>query len=260
MEKTGYIQVTFSGSKGNIELSRDNYDIKEIIAVLENAEDLLFPSDKKDRPIISYTIENGSVKHIFKTGVQYIIGFNALLGQIALEKNIDFLELPTAKAIEFFQESAAKKDYTISLKTSLDNTNQLTIDRTTRLMRTETVWTDAEFYFYGKIIDAGGKDKANIHVATEEHGNIRVATPIAYLKDYDGNILYKTFGVRATGKQNVSTGEIDPNSLKFIELIDYEPAYDEAYLSKLRSKAKKSWLGAIDADDWLREIRGGYEA
>lgn len=32
--------------------------------------------------------------------------------------------------------------------------------------------------------------------------------------------------------------------------------YDEKYLKKLRDKAKKSWLGNINADDWLNEIRG----
>jgi hypothetical protein len=32
--------------------------------------------------------------------------------------------------------------------------------------------------------------------------------------------------------------------------------YDEQYLKKLRDKAKKSWLGNINADEWLKEIRG----
>jgi hypothetical protein len=32
--------------------------------------------------------------------------------------------------------------------------------------------------------------------------------------------------------------------------------YDEQYLKKLRDKAKKSWLGNVNADDWLKEIRG----
>jgi hypothetical protein len=33
-------------------------------------------------------------------------------------------------------------------------------------------------------------------------------------------------------------------------------SYDEKYLKKLRDKAKKSWIGNINADDWLNEIRG----
>jgi hypothetical protein len=37
------------------------------------------------------------------------------------------------------------------------------------------------------------------------------------------------------------TGEIDTSTLKFIELVDYQPKYDEDYLNSLIEKAAKSW-------------------
>lgn len=260
MDKVGYIEIRVEGSKGNMNLSPDNYDIREIISMLENTENLLFPSDKRDRPIISYKIEEGSVRHIFKTSIQFIIGFNAIIGQIIKANNIDFLDFPTAKALEFFQDIAAKKDYAFTIKTSIEETNNLKIDRTTKLYRSEAFWAEAEFYFYGKVTNAGGKDKANIHLLTEDHGTIRIATPISFLERYEENFLYKTFGIRVTGKQHSETGEIDTNSLKFLKLIDYRPEYDEDYIKSLRDKAKKSWLGTINPNDWLKEIRGGYDA
>ena len=260
MEKIGFIEIRITGSKGNLDLSPDNYDIREIISILENAENLLFPGDKRDRPTISYKIEEGSVRHILKTSIQYIIGFNAIIGQVNQVQNIDFLDLSTAKAFENIQGTATKRNFVFSIKTSLDNSNEVKVDRTTNYYRTEAIWTDAEFYFYGKVTNAGGKDKANIHIFTEELGTVRVHTPISFLEKYDENMLYKTFGIRATGKQHSETGEIDTSTLKFIELVDYQPKYDEQYLRGLRDKAKKSWLGSINPDDWLREIRGGYEA
>jgi hypothetical protein len=42
-------------------------------------------------------------------------------------------------------------------------------------------------------------------------------------------------------------------------MIDYSPKYDNDYLQKIRKKAK-TWLGSINPDDWLREVRGGYNA
>lgn len=260
MEKIGFIEIRITGSKGNLDLSPDNYDIREIISILENAEDLLFPGNKRDRPNISYKIEEGSVKHIFKTSIQYIIGFNAIIGQINQVQNIDFLDLGTAKALENIQDIATKRNYIFSIKTSLDNTNEVKIDKTTRFCRTEAIWADAEFYFYGKVTNAGGKDKANIHVFTEDLGTLRVQTPISFLEQYDENLLYKNFGIRVTGKQHSETGEIDTSTLKFIELVDYHPKYDEQYIKALRDKAKKSWLGSIDPNNWLKEIRGGYDA
>lgn len=260
MENLGYIEIHISGSNGQLELSPDNYDIREIIAVLQNAEDLLYPQNKKDRPLISYDIQQGSVKHILKTSLQYIIGFNAIVGQITLEKNIDFLDLSTAKAFENIQHIALKKDYVFNISTSIANSNEIKLDRTTAFIRKESIWADAEFYFYGKVNDAGGKDKANIHLYTEDFGTIRIQTPISFLEQYENNILYKNLGVRAIGKQHAETGQIDTSTLKFVDLVEYQPKYDENYLNSLIEKATENWSTIIDKDAWLREIRGGYEA
>ena len=64
MEKIGHLEIRISGTKGNIDLKPDTYDVRELIAVLESSEDLLFPNEKKGRPLISYQLEEGSVKHI----------------------------------------------------------------------------------------------------------------------------------------------------------------------------------------------------
>jgi hypothetical protein len=76
-----------------LELRPDTPDVRELIRVLEQSEDLLFPNDKKDRPIISYQLEEGAVRHKFKTSVQAIIGFNAILGQVNNLNSIDFLDI-----------------------------------------------------------------------------------------------------------------------------------------------------------------------
>ena len=258
MNKLGYIEIRITGAKGNIELKPDTYDIREVISIIEQAENLLFPGDKKERPTISYKLEEGSVKHIFKTGIQAIIGFNAVIASIALLQNIDFLDINTAKSIESFQQTSIKTGYSFNITTSLPDTNNLKIDTSTHFIRNSSYWADAEFYFYGKITNAGGKDKANIHIVTEELGTIYIETPQKFLAEREENLLYKTFGIRAVGKQNSETGELDKSSLRFLELIDYNKQYDEAYLKKLREKAK-GWLTQIDPDAWLREVRG-YDA
>ncbi len=259
MDKTGHIEVRITGRKGNLELHPDNYDIREVIAMLNDVENLLYPSEKKKRPIISYKLEEGSVRQLFTTSLQYIIGFNAIIEQINQVQNIDFLDANTATAIENIQKASIKLDYAFSLKTSLEQTNELYIDKTTTYFRTEVLWVDADLYFYGKITNAGGKDKANIHILTEELGTVKIQTPISFLEQYDENLLYKTFGVHATGKQHSETGEIDTSSLQFVKLINYYPKYDEDYLSKLRAKAKKNWLGTINPESWLSEVRGSYD-
>jgi len=256
MDNKGHIVIRVTGKKGNLDLTPDNLDIKDIIGVLGQVEGLLFPNEMSSRPILSYSLEEGSVRHVFTTSMQVVIGFNALLGQIYSTKSIDFLDLPTAQAIESFQTVALKGDYSLSLSTSLPETSELRIDSSTHFFRDADVWADAEFYFYGKLTNAGGKEKANIHIQTDDLGVVRIATPIEFLERQESNILYKPYGVRATGRQHMQTGEIDKASLTFVEIIDYTANFDETYLNRLRGKS--GWLKAIEPEAWLNEIRGTH--
>lgn len=259
MEKFGNIEIKVLGNKGNLQLSPDNYDVKEIIAMLQNVEDLLYPTNKKDRPIITYDIQEGSVRHIFKTSIQAIIGFSAILSQIQKSNSVDFLELRTAQAIENIQHFAYQKNYDFEIKTSVDNNLTFKINPQSKYFRTENIWVDAEFYFYGTLTNAGGKSKANIHLDTEEFGSLTIDTDKDYLMEQEENLLYKKFGIRAVGKQNIETGEIDKRKLRLIQLIDFKPKYDDDYLKSLIHKAKKNWSG-INPDEWLHNLRGGYDA
>ncbi|GIK21510.1 MAG: hypothetical protein PHY57_06940 [Ignavibacterium sp.] len=258
MENKGYIEIRVSGFKGNLKLTPDTYDIRELSELIEQVERMLFPGERKERPLISYHIEEGSVKNIFKTTAQTVIGFSAILGQVQSLQNIDFLELNTAKAFETLQETAIKKDYSFEIGTSVSQSQLLIIDKSTFFYRTTENWVDAEFYFFGRITNAGGKDKANIHLLTDELGTLYIQTPQEFLAKAEENILYKTYVIRAKGKQNSETGEIDKQSLTFLNLIDYSSKYDEKYLETLRSKAI-IWLNKINPDDWLKDIRG-YDA
>lgn len=257
MEKTGQIEIRIVGKKGNLEIVPDNYDIRDIIDVLKNAENLLFPDSKKERPTISYGIGSGSFIHYIKTTLQAVIGFNALLAQINSENYvIDFLESPTAKAFEFFQETARKQNVVFYISTTIPNSAVLTISRETKFIRSEDIWVDAELYFYGTIVDMGGKGSANVHIDTKELGLLKVDASKEMISNYSTNPLYKYYGLRATGRQNIVTAEIDKSSLKLLEIIDYKPKYDENYIQSLIKKAAKTWADVPDSDAWLQTVRG----
>jgi hypothetical protein len=185
-----------------------------------------------------------------------IIGFNAIL--LSIQQNnysIDFLETPTAKAFEFFQETAKKQGVEFQISTSVDNSSKISVDKNTQFIRSEEAWADAEFYFYGYIIDAGGKTFPNIHLDTKEYGVLKIEVDRKILREYETNPLYKRYGVRAVGKQNLNTGEFDKSTLRLLEIIDYNPSYNEDYIKGLINKARKSWEGIGDADEWLSQLR-----
>lgn len=258
MEKLGEIEIRVTGKSGNRDLKPESFDIKHLAELLKDVEDMLYPVSKKERPLISYDVQEGSVKHIFKTSIQAIIGFSAVLTQVEANNAIDFLEYKTARAIESVQKLSVEKDYVFAFKTSLNDKYDLVISPHTKYYASENFWTDAEFYFYGILKDAGGKTKANIHIDTLDLGYIQIETGEDFLKNQEVNLLYKNYGVRALGKQNLETGEIDKKSLKLIELIDYDPRYDQDYLDSLITQAKPK-LKNIDVEDWINNLRGSYE-
>ena len=67
--------------------------------------------------------------------------------------------------------------------------------------------------------------------------------------------LYKVYGIKVTGKQNLADGK--PFDLKLIDYIDYNPVFDKSELDLLIARAASSWNDVEDVDAWLAEIRGG---
>ena len=104
MDQRGTIEIRVSGYKGNLRLSPDLYDIKEIAQLFDIVE--------------SYSIENGSVRHIFKTSFQTILATSAVLASVLQSGSIDKLDLPTARAIEKLQADAVSKNYEFTISTS----------------------------------------------------------------------------------------------------------------------------------------------
>lgn len=257
MDQRGTIEIRVSGSKGNLELSPEIYDIKEIVQIFDAVESILFSGNKKHRPEISYSIESGSVRHIFKTSFQTIVATSAILASVQSTGSIDKLDLPTARAIERLQAEAISKNYVFAITTSEWHGGELKITSQTHYQRTSEIWVDAEVYLYGTLTDAGGKDKSNIHLDTKEYGQVTVDSDKEYLKSFPENLLYKEYGIKARGKQSLRTGEIDMSSLKLISLQGYRPVYDENYLNGLIAKASKSWAG-VDVDSFMSDLRG-YE-
>lgn len=257
MEKSESIQIEIHGDVEK-EVTPENFDIRDIAKFFEIVENLLFPENKKNRPIISYSIQSGSVKQIFTTRKEVIEKFTNNCKQIQSKKNLDGLDSKFVEAFQSLQKYSEKYGSIIKIQSSIDKDFIFQIDKTSNYLYNEDIWVNSEFYFYGKIIKAGGKENTIIEIQTDKE-IFKIQTPVDFFSKLKENIIYtKTYGIRAVGKQNLNTGEIDKSSFRFVELINYDPTADEDYLKNLRKKAK-TWLVQINPDSWLREIRGYAE-
>lgn len=258
MENTGVLCIKIQGEVNGVKLKPEVYDIKEVMSILSNVDNILYPSSK-DRPMITYEIGEGSVLHKFRTGVQAIIGATAIFTAIKNNENIDFLDLRTAKAIEDLQNVSYKKNYSFEITTSESNEILLDINPTTKYIKSTNYFVDSEMYFYGEVTNFGGDSKSNIHIKTKDYGTLIIQTNKEYIKELELNPVYKNYGIRTKIKQNPATGEFEKNNIVFIELLSYTNIYEKDYLDELIDKAKHNWKD-INADDWLNDLRGGYDA
>lgn len=256
MEEQGYIEVKIDGTVGNNKpLKPIDIDISEIKEIISDVETFLYPSrgEKAERPHISYKIEEGSARHLFYLPISGVLLFNGLSAEIMNRENIDFLDNKRAEIIDKFQRRAAEKNLEISFYSSTAKEPILKINKDTEYFKVAATFIETEFILYGKINEEGGNNP-NFHLLTKEYGKLVVSATEQQLLEGEKR-LFKVYGVRARGKQNLADGK--PFDLKLIDYVTYNPNYDEHKLDLLIQRASVTWNTISNVDAWLQKIRVG---
>ncbi len=255
MEEQGYIEVKIDGLVGNKPLKPIDIDIAEIKEIISDVETFLYPSrgEKAERPHISYKIEDGSARNLFYLPISGVLLFNGLITEIKNRGNIDFLDNKRAEIINKFQRKASENNLEISFFSSSAKEPLLNINKDTEYFKVAATFIETEFVLYGKINEEGGNNP-NFHLLTKEYGKLVISATEQQLLEGEKR-LFKVYGVRAKGKQNLVDGK--PFDLKLIDYITYNPNYDEHKLDLLIERASAKWNPIPNVDVWLSQIRGG---
>jgi hypothetical protein len=254
MEELGFIEVKVTGKIGNKPLKPEDIDIAEIKDIISDVENFLYPgrTEKAERPHISYKIEEGSAKHLFHLPISAILLFNGLTDEISTRGTIDFLDFKRAEIIEKFQRKAIEKNYEIIFTNSLSKAKTLVINKDTKYYSVAANYIETELILYGKI-DAEGGVNPNFHIETKEYGRLTVSATIEQLLEGEKR-LYKYYGIRVSGKQNLSDSK--PFDLKLLNYIEYNPIFSKIELDLLIERAMPNLSKIKDVDAWLDQLRG----
>lgn len=255
MEEQGYIEVKIDGLIGNKPIKPIDIDIADIKEIISDVETFLYPKrgDKAERPHISYKLEEGSARHLFYLPISSVLLFNGLSGEINNRGNIDFLDSKRAEVIDKFQRNAKEKNLEITFYSSSNPKPLLKINKETQFFKIAATHIETEFVLYGKVNEEGGNNP-NFHLLTKEYGKLVISATEQQLLEVEKR-LFKIYGVRAKGKQNLIDGK--PFDLKLIDYITYNPNYDEHKLDLLIERASVIWNAIPNVDSWLNELRGG---
>lgn len=259
MTATGEIQIRIKGNLDNTPLTPSNFDIRDIKDLLDVVSRLLesFHAGSNRRPVVSYEIRKGSVINVFRTNMQTVVSFMAVASLVQSSGSLDGLEANTAKCIQDLQKSAICKGYSYEISGSGHEGTALVIDSHSNLKINDAIWANTEIYLYGTLENAGGISKSNIHIRTKEYGTVIIEADREVLRQREENFLYRNFAIRAMGRVNVRSGEIDMTSLRLIDMTPFNPKFDSQYIKKLTTTASKRWSDVKDVDNWLNQIRYG---
>jgi len=115
-------------------------------------------------------------------------------------------------------------------------------------------WVTVEKYLHGKIVDWGGKTKANVHLVLENGKSLTVATTQQLLAQESENRLYRPALLHVTAEENLRTGELRNLSLRSFEA--HHPSYDEDEFQQMVRKGTAAWADIPDATQWVESLRG----
>jgi len=251
VEEQGYIEIRVTNRENS--LSPKDVDINEIKDFISDVESFLYPNrtEKRNRPHISYDIEEGSAKHKFFLPITAVILFNGLTTEIQNRSNLDFLDYKRQSIIDKFQKRASKQGYKLEFNSSMSDNSTLIIDESTNFVMIAPTYFESEFYLYGEIYQEGGKNP-NLHISTSKYGNITVSATKEQIMNGEKK-TYKPYGIKVKGKKNLDDQSL--SDLVLLEFIQYKPVFNKSLLDKVIDRASENLSKISNVDAWLNDIK-----
>ncbi len=237
-------------------LTPQTVDLPTLRGFLEEVEKLI----KGDVPGASLTnsrvrIEEGSVKVIALVSMLLAASLDSDLAKAGATEDLDQVQPRRAEVLATWQ-SRARRNPTrrYSVAGTKEAASPLTITSTTQLAReSENGWFSAERYIRGKVVDMGGKQSPNVHVAIE--GTDQTLTIAASELQLRGAPhLYQQVTLRVTAEQHVQTKEL--RNAHLLEFLPTSQDVDEGALERLWKVGRSAWHDVPNATSWVEEMRG----
>ena len=251
VEEQGYIEIRVSNRENS--LKPKDVDINEVKEFISDVESFLYPNrkEKKNRPHISYDLEEGSAKHRFFLPITAVILFNGLTNEIKSRNNLDFLDYKRQFVIDKFQKRALQDGYIIEFNNSMTNESTLVIDESTNFEMIAPTFIESEFYIYGEIYQEGGKTP-NLHISSKKYGNLTVSATKEQIISGEKK-TYKPYGIKVRGKKDFKEDAL--SDLTLLEFIQYKPIFNKSLLNKVIDRASENWSKISNVDSWLNDIK-----
>jgi len=121
--------------------------------------------------------------------------------------------------------------------------------------RVEQVWVPVEKYLHGRIVDWGGKTKANVHLELENGKTLMVESSQNLIAQEERNLVYHMALLHVTAEENLLTGAL--RNLRLLAFEAHQPSYDEDEFKRMVERGTQAWASVPDSAAWVENLRGG---
>jgi hypothetical protein len=178
------------------------------------------------------------------------------LDKLKQAQSLDQIDPKRAAVIERWQAAARQSRYRryVIGESSKKPIVRVDVQSNYRVVA-ESAWVVVEKYLHGRIIDLGGKNKANVHLEIEGGAVLQIASAQDLLAKEERNWVYRPALLHVTAEQNLQTGEL--RKLRLLAFERYAPSYDEGEYKRMVERGTRAWADVKDAAAWIDNLRGG---
>lgn len=255
MEHSNMLRFALSDRINDVEVGPKHVPLNLLGDFQEDVRDFLRGSSKDVDPSeVIVSIEAGSLA-LVATGLVAATTLWSDIERLNFPDSLSLIDSKRAAVIERWQ-SAARKYPNRSYRLVDDAKGvSFVVNSTTDFRKMDEVWVAVERYVLGRVVDWGGKTKANVHLELEDGTTLKVAATQSLLAQEEHNRLYRDALLHINAEENLRTGAIRNPVLLAFET--HQPRFDEAEFAAMVEKGTAAWAEVPSATDWLEDLRGG---
>jgi hypothetical protein len=202
---------------------------------------------------LQVSIETGSLAFV-ASGLLAATSLWADLEHLKSAGSLCVIDSKRANVVQRWQSSALQNPHRRYLVSDQSASAIFSVDSTSNFRKIDDAWVHVEKYLHGRVVDMGGKTKANVHLELEIGVTVTIASTQDLLTQEEQNRLYRPALLHVAAEENLLTGEL--RNLRLLAFEAHHPTYDDDEFKRMVARGTQAWGDVPDSTVWLGSLRG----
>lgn len=257
MQPVNELRFAISDRINNAEIGPKHVPLNLLSDFQKEVGDFLKGASRDVDPAqVLISVEDGSFM-LVATGLLAASTLWADLERLKSPESLGLIDSKRAIVVERWQAAARQNPRRKYMVTDAKASAHVTVDSSSDFRKVEDVWVRVEKYLEGRIVDLGGKTKANVHLEIDGGDVIVVAATTELLAREEQNRLYRPATLHVSAETSLLTGEL--RDFRLLAFQPDHPAYDETEFQVMVSRGNAAWADVQNPTEWLEILRGNIQ-